>query len=559
MTSPLVQIEGLTVEFPGRQKTAPAVNDLTLDLPTGLVSALMGESGSGKSVTASAIAGLLPVSAQPRVSGSIRFDGNEIANAEEHRLRRLRGNRIGTIFQNPASSFDPSFTIGNQLVEFIRVRRRVVGADARDLASEWLARVGLDDTERVLASYPHQLSGGMRQRVMIAVACIPEPDLLIADEPTTALDPTISAQILDLIDDLRRELGMTVLLVTHDFGVVARISDRVAVLRRGHLVEHGATGDILRSPRHAYTRRLISAVPELSREHVHRPSSSSGPTLLRVSGVTKHFSPASSGSTTEFTALDQVDLTIPRGRAVGLIGESGSGKSTLARIIAGIESPTSGEVRLSLDDDRVPVTSLSRIDRARLIQLVFQDHGSALNPRVRVGEQIARPLRRIGIGLTRADVQSRVENALDRVGLDIALASRYPHQLSGGQRQRAGIARALAVEPSVVLLDEPTSALDVTTQRDILALLGRLRDELNLTFVLISHDLAVVQGFADDVVVLDRGRIVDRFRSSQFHEPDRHEVTRRLVEAVLPVEPSSEPPLSAEPPAAASAAPRAVG
>ncbi|MGW0037084.1 dipeptide ABC transporter ATP-binding protein [Gordonia sp. NPDC003376] len=534
MTTPLLRIDGLSVRFEGRTRRVTAVGDLSLELRRGEALALVGESGSGKSVTASAIAGLLPKAAD--VDGSIVFDGHEMVGASERRLRTLRGARIGTVFQNPATSFDPSFTIGNQLVELIRLHRRLSRPDAREVAVEWLRRVGISDPDRVLRSFPHQLSGGMRQRIMIAVACIPHPDLLIADEPTTALDPTLSVQILDLLDELRSELGITVLIVTHDFGVVARVSDSVAVLRGGELVETGPTRTVLTDPGHPYTRRLIAAAPVL-RAAPAAASSSPGPDdpVLVAESLTRTF--AATRDTGTFAAVDDVSVTVRRHRTLGLIGESGSGKSTLARLIAGIEHPTSGRVTLvgATGVPGVDVDTLSRHDRARRIQLVFQDHGSALNPRRRIGAQIARPIRQVVPGTTRAESIARARRLLEQVGLDPDFADRYPHQLSGGQRQRVGLARALGVRPEVIILDEPTSALDVTTQAEILELLARVREETGVTFVLISHDLAVVHDFADDIIVLDHGRIVDRFEAIDLTGRERSPFTRRLVDAVLPV------------------------
>ncbi|MGW8815001.1 ATP-binding cassette domain-containing protein [Gordonia terrae] len=538
--TPMLSVDGLSVRFPQRNGGVEAVTDLTFDLSSNHVLALVGESGSGKSVTASAIAGLLPASARPEVRGSISLAGSQIVGATEKDLNALRGTRVGTIFQNPATSFDPSFTIGSQLVELIRLHRDISRSDAREVAAEWLLRVGIPDTARVLGSYPHQLSGGMRQRVMIAVACIPEPDLLIADEPTTALDPTLSVRILDLIEDLRSELGMAVLLVTHDFGVVARLSDTVAVLRRGRLVEHGPTRKVLEDPQHEYTRTLITAVPELSADaHLadRAVSSDDAVPAAVIDRVSKVFD-ATGWRAEDFTALDDVSIRIERGRTLGVIGESGSGKSTFARILAGLDVATSGHATIHRDSGEVEVSRLRGADRARHVQLVFQDHGSALNPRVRVGEQISRPIRRSGLLTGKRSLRRRADELLALVGLEPdVIRDRYPHQLSGGQRQRVGIARALGVEPALVILDEPTSALDVTTQDEILRLLADLRSTTAVTFVLIAHDLAVVQAFADDVVVLDRGRVVDRFDARDLTAPERDPVTRRLVDAVLPPRP----------------------
>lgn len=538
--TPILSVDGLSVRFPQRSGAVEAVTDLTFDLQRNHVLALVGESGSGKSVTASAIAGLLPGSARPEVDGSISVAGSQIVGAAEKDLNALRGTTVGTIFQNPATSFDPSFTIGGQLVELIRLHREVSRTEAREVAGEWLDRVGIRDTVRVLGSYPHQLSGGMRQRVMIAVACIPEPDLLIADEPTTALDPTLSVRILDLIADLRAELGMAVLLVTHDFGVVARLSDSVAVLRHGRLVEYGPTRRVLEDPQQEYTRNLITAVPELSADaHLDdrdAPSDDAVPSAV-IDGVSKIFD-ATGRRAADFTALDDVSIRVGRGRALGVIGESGSGKSTLARILAGLDAVTSGRVTIHREGGEVEVSSLRGAERARHVQLVFQDHGSALNPRIPVGEQISRPIRRLGLLTGARSLRRRADELLGLVGLEPGvIRDRFPHQLSGGQRQRVGIARALGVGPALVILDEPTSALDVTTQDEILRLLTNLRSTTEVTFVLIAHDLAVVQAFADDVVVLDRGRVVDRFDARDFRAPERDPVTRRLVDAVLPPRP----------------------
>ena len=534
--SPLLQIRNLSVTFPGHDHRVEAVRDLDLHIDRGEVLALVGESGSGKSVTASAIAGLLPKSARPSVSGEIALDGTVISGLDDKALNKLRGSRIGTIFQNPASSFDPSFTIGNQLIELIRHHKQLARADARDLARSWLLRVGIADPARVLRSYPHQLSGGMRQRVMIAVACIPDPELLIADEPTTALDPTIAKQVLDLLAELRDEYQLSILLVTHDFGVVARMSDRVAVLQRGDRMEAGRTADVLSRPQHPYTRLLIESVPVLR----SRPATTTiadhpdRPPVVDVRTVSKSYSSGSNPLQRKpFEVLHGIDLTVARGEALGLIGESGSGKSTLARLIAGLEPVDSGTITVA----GKPVTGrLGRRDRdlRRTVQLAFQDHGGALNPKVRIGTALTKPLLRLGVADSLRDARKRVDDVLTLVDLDPSFARRYPHELSGGQRQRVGIARALAVKPEVLILDEPTSALDVSTQANVLRLLLDLKNRLDVTFILIAHNLAVVELFADKVAVLDKGSVVDTFDAADFRSPGRHRVTTALVDAVLP-------------------------
>ncbi len=544
-TSPLLQIQDLSVTFTGRQSTVRAVKNVSLTVGDGEVLALVGESGSGKSVTASAIVGLLPAGRGTSLSGSIRFRGRELLGLPDTRLNSVRGRQIGTIFQNPASSLDPSFKIGSQMRELIRHHLGLASSDAVALASEWLDRVGIRDVDRVLDAFPHQLSGGMRQRVMIAIACIPSPSLLIADEPTTALDATIQKQVLTLLAGLRRDLGISILIVTHDFGVVSYLSDRVAVLRRGELVEAGTTEAVLAAPQHPYTRLLIGSVPTLGSSATHMPpmaasADGAADTLVSVEDVVQSFVVRGTGlRKSEFVALDHVSLTIRRGDSLALIGESGSGKTTLGRIITGLLTPTEGRVAHEGMDNRATGREQLRKFR-RSVQIVFQDHGSALNPRLRIGPQITRPVVRLGIAQRGHPATEVAGEMLGLVGLSAEYLGRYPHQLSGGERQRVGIARALAVRPDLVVLDEPTSALDVSTQAQIIDLLITLRDTLGLTFVLIAHNLAVVDQFADHVIVLKDGRVVDRFATADFRDDARDPVTRELVDSVLPPRRSAE-------------------
>jgi peptide/nickel transport system ATP-binding protein len=556
--TPLLRIEKLGVEFASRSVAAKAVRGLSLEVAPGQVVALVGESGSGKTVTASAITGLLP-SSGVRVSGSIQFEGRELLGLSDKELRSVRGTRIGTIFQSPHTSLDPSFKVGKQMVELIRHHQGIATAAAAAVAREWLDRVGIPDASRVLASYPHELSGGMRQRIMIAIACAPSPSLLLADEPTTALDPTIARRILDLLAGLRRDLGISILIVTHDFGVVSHLADSVAVLREGTLVEAGPVDDVLAAPAHPYTRLLIDSVPVLrgfANEALSLGKAEAAVSLaqdderavaseladgaedgviLAAESVSRVFQVTGGPlRRPEFTALSDVTLRLRRGESIGLIGESGSGKSTLARLLTGLISPTAGRIRFAGAD----LAGLSRDDRARfrrIVQIVFQDNGSALNPRLRIGTQITRPLLRMQVASSSAEAAKRAAQTLELVGLDASFLRRYPHQLSGGQRQRVGIARALAVGPQVLVLDEPTSALDVSTQAQVLSLLADLRKRLDIAFVLITHNLAVVEQFADQVIVLKEGRIVDRFAVSDFADDSRHPVTRELVDAVLPL------------------------
>lgn len=544
----LLEIEGLSVTFAGRSRSVRAVQNLDLTVDSGEALALVGESGSGKSVTASSIVGLLPRSGVA-VSGRIRLDGTDLLGLGDKELNRIRGKQIGTIFQNPATSLDPSFKVGKQMVEVIRHHLMLTTADALVLAAEWLERVRISDASRVLGAYPHELSGGMKQRVMIAMACIPSPALLIADEPTTALDPTIQRQVLDLLANIRQELGIALLLVTHDFGVVSYLADSVAVLRRGRLVESGRVDAVLSSPEHPYTRLLIESVPKLRmapksplRDDEDGDSVGSDKivpqrdVILAVEDVSKGFIAKGTGlRKAEITVLSDVTIEVRRGESIGLIGESGSGKSTLARVIAGLLMPSEGRVIF----DGIDIASLSGEGKKtfrRGLQIVFQDHGSALNPRLRIGGQLIRPIVRLGVESPNgSDATDQAVNLLERVGLDSSYLRRYPHQLSGGQRQRIGIARALGVGPKLIILDEPTSALDVSTQAQILELLGQLKQSLDLTFILIAHNLGVVQQFSDRVVVLNSGRVVDTFAADDFGIAARHQATKDLVNAVLPL------------------------
>lgn len=528
---PLLELRGLGVTF---SDGPAAVRGLDLTVDEGEVLALIGASGSGKSVTAAAVVGLLPRSAQ--VTGSVRFAGDELLGRTDRELEAVRGRRIGSVFQDPSTALDPSIRIGRQLVEVARHHRELTRGEAVELAASWLDRVGLPDPEGALDAYPHELSGGMRQRVLIALACLPGPDLLLADEPTTALDPVIQKQVLELLGSLRSELGLAVLLITHDFGVVSALADRVAVLDDGTRVEQGTVEEVLAAPASPVTRRLVDAVPVLgSPDRSPRPSavaraapSDTGAPLLALEGVSHRF------RTRDRTpALDAVGLEIAEGSSVGLIGASGSGKSTLARVVAGLVTPDAGRVRYR---GRDVTGARRRRDARRELQLVFQDHGTALNPRVRVEAALTRPQTRLGVVPSDGRrARDRAVELLETVGLGAEHLDRYPHEVSGGQRQRVGIARALGVRPGLVLLDEPTSALDVDTQGRMLDLLAELRRTAGTTFVLIAHDLAVVERFADRIVVLADGAVVDDFATTALHDPGRHRVTTDLIEAVLPL------------------------
>lgn len=536
---PLLEIRDLHVDFPHPTGRFQAVKSLSLQVAPGEVVALVGESGSGKSVTAAAILGLLPAG-KTQCRGEISFQGIPLLNQPDALLNKVRGHGIATIFQNSLSVLDPSFTIGSQLTENIRRLSPQTRARQRwQLAGEWLDKVGISAAERVLRSYPHELSGGMRQRVMIALAIMCEPALLIADEPTTALDSTIQQQILLLLKQLSQSLNMAILIITHDFGVVSYLSQRVAVMQHGRIVETNHTAQLIQHPQHSYTRQLISAVPELILKQ--RPltglNNDSEP-LLQAVNIAKHFELRIGGGLfakkTRFDAVKPLNLRLRRGEIVGVIGESGSGKSTLARLLARLLAASEGELLFEQQPiTHQPESALTAFRRS--LQCVFQDSLASFNPRLTLEEQLTRPLRRLGIAPDKTQARQLAQQALTDVGLDDALISRYPHQLSGGQRQRASIARALVIKPEFMILDEPTSALDVSVQAQIIRLLLDLHDRFNLTYLFISHNLPVITTLCDRIIVMENGHILDDFSTADLYSPQRHAVTQRLIQAHLPL------------------------
>ncbi|MDQ0932483.1 dipeptide ABC transporter ATP-binding protein [Streptomyces turgidiscabies] len=519
----LVEVDGLTVAFGSLR----AVDGLSFRLGKGAALGLVGESGSGKSTVASALLGLHRGTGA-EVAGTIRVAGTDIQRASEAELRRLRGARAAMVFQDPLSSLDPYYAVGDQIAEVYRVHTKASRRAARARAVDVLDRVGIADAVRRSRSRPHEFSGGMRQRALIAMALACEPDLLIADEPTTALDVTVQAQILDLLHTLREETGMGLLLVTHDVGVAAESVDDVLVMRHGRAVEHGPVAAVLGAPAHAYTRELLAAVPRVDARRAPSGASESDEVVLEAVGLRRDFGRGKRA----FAAVDDVSLTVRRGETLGVVGESGSGKTTLGRMLVGLLEPTAGEVRY---EGRV------RSGPGPAVQMVFQDPVSSLNPRRSVGESIADPLRARG-ERDDARVRERVGGLLERVGLDQAHFDRYPHEFSGGQRQRVGIARALAAEPRVIVCDEPVSALDVTTQAQVVALLGELQRELGLALVFVAHDLAVVRQVSDRVAVMRRGRIVESGPADEVYDNPRDPYTRQLLAAV----PALDPQLAAQ-------------
>ncbi|KAF5994985.1 dipeptide ABC transporter ATP-binding protein [Streptomyces mirabilis] len=508
----LVEVTDLTVGFGSLR----AVDGLSFRLAKGAALGLVGESGSGKSTVASALLGLHRGTGA-EVGGSVRVAGIDVQEASDAELRRLRGGKAAMVFQDPLSSLDPYYAVGDQIAEVYRVHVKASRRAARARAVEVLDRVGIPDAARRARSRPHEFSGGMRQRALIAMALACEPDLLIADEPTTALDVTVQAQILDLLHTLREETGMGLLLVTHDVGVAAESVDEILVMRHGRAVEHGLVGAVLGAPAQAYTQELLGAVPR-----VDAPRTASAVTeevVLEASGLRREFGRGKKA----FAAVDDVSLTIHRGETLGIVGESGSGKTTLGRMLVGLLEPTAGEIK--------PGGGV-RPD----VQMVFQDPVSSLNPRRSVGESIADPLRAQG-ERDEGRIRGRVRELLERVGLEAAHYDRYPHEFSGGQRQRVGIARALAADPRVIVCDEPVSALDVTTQAQVIALLAELQRELGLALVFVAHDLAVVRQVSDRVAVMRRGRIVEYGPADEVYESPRDPYTKQLLAAVPALDP----------------------
>ncbi|MFJ6390430.1 dipeptide ABC transporter ATP-binding protein [Streptomyces sp. NPDC091972] len=512
----LVHVTDLTVGFGDLR----AVDGLSFTLEQGAALALVGESGSGKSTVASALLGLHRGTGA-RVGGSVEVAGVDVQRASDDELRRLRGAKAAMVFQDPLSSLDPYYAIGDQIAEVYRVHTRVSQRTARARAVEVLDRVGIPDAVRRSRSRPHEFSGGMRQRALIAMALACRPRLLIADEPTTALDVTVQAQILDLLHTLRQETGMGLLLVTHDVGVAAESVDDVLVMRHGRTVEQGPVAAVLGAPGEPYTRDLLAAVPRVDAPRA--PSRAAGEVVLEARGLRREFGRGRKA----FAAVDDVSLTVRRGETLGVVGESGSGKTTLGRMLVGLLEPTAGEVRHD---------GHARVGVDPAVQMVFQDPVSSLNPRRSVGESIADPLRARG-ERDEQRIRGRVRELLERVGLEGAHYDRYPHEFSGGQRQRVGIARALAADPRVIVCDEPVSALDVTTQAQVVALLGELQRELGLALVFVAHDLAVVRQVSDRVAVMRHGRIVEQGPVDEVYDSPRDPYTRQLLAAVPALDP----------------------
>lgn len=626
---PLLRVDNLKTYFrtaeasdsrnPATSGLARAVDGVSFEIQHNEIFAIVGESGCGKSVTALSISQLVPQPAGFIAGGEIHYKGREITRLPEVEKRKIRGNEIAMIFQEPMTSLNPVFTVGNQILEAIQQHQKIGGDAAKNAAIEMLDLVGIPEPARRFDEYPHQLSGGMRQRVMIAIALSCRPGLLIADEPTTALDVTIQAQILDLIKNLQREFGMAVLLITHDLGVVSEMADRVAVMYAGKIVETSDWNTLYHSPRHPYTTKLLDSLPsrqkrgdalqtiqgrvpqatrypdgcrfadrcpqvmagcdtvlppliEIDAEHhaachlynpdfnrtdqtaevatstptaavpspIPEPDSTDEP-FVQVDSLRVHF-PIVKGilkrTVGHVYAVDGVNLTIPKGKTLALVGESGCGKTTLGKAVLRLGVPIQGEIRY----DDVDLAGLSRSELhpyRRKLQIIFQDPYSSLNPRAMVGQTIQEGMITHGIGENRSEREDRVRELMQRVGLSPDMVNRYPHEFSGGQRQRIGIARCLAVEPEFIVCDEATSALDVSVQAQILNLLKELQDDLDLTYLFITHNLSVVEYLADEVAVMYLGRIVERGTTEEIFDGPKHPYTRALLSAVPKIDPET--------------------
>ena len=520
----LLDVQDLAVSFVTRNGTNKAVDGISFSVELGKITAIIGESGSGKSVACYSLLGLVPMPPGRIDGGCALFEGRDLLKLEETELRRIRGRDIAMIFQDPMTCLNPYMTIGKQLMEPLLYHRKVTTAQARARALELLAEVGIRDPESTIDNFPHEFSGGMRQRVMIAMALINEPKLLIADEPTTALDVTIQAQILKLIAELQHRRDIGVIFISHDLAVVADIADTIVVMKQGQIVETGNREGIFRNARHPYTQKLLAAIPTDSKP----PRPGAAEPLIRVQNLCTWFSQGKGREPVR--AVNDVSFDINRGEVLGLVGESGSGKSTIGRSILRLVPVTSGEVRF----DGTDLTALEGRElktMRRRMQMIFQDPFASLNPRMTVYDTLAEPLLLHGIE-TRKSVAQGVLKLMDDVGLARAFVRKYPHEFSGGQRQRIAIGRALATRPEFVVADEPVSALDVTIQAQILDLMQQLSREYGLTMLFVSHDLAVVRHLADRILVLYKGEVVEQGTGDELFERPRQAYTRQLLQSI---------------------------
>ncbi|MEK9632760.1 MAG: ABC transporter ATP-binding protein [Opitutae bacterium] len=569
----LLDVKNLKTYFHTRAGTTRAVDDVSFSIDKKEIVGVVGESGSGKSVTCHTMLGLLPQPPAKVEGGSVTFDGQELIGLPPPLLRAIRGKRISMVFQDPMSCLNPYLRIIDQVAEPILIHEKVSREQAESRAIEMMKKVGIRDAEQRARSYPHEFSGGMRQRVMIAMSLATNPDLLLADEPTTALDVTVQARILKILRDLRDDLGIAVLFVTHDLGVVADVADRVVVMYRGKIVEQGKVREIFQNPSHPYVKGLLACRPTLETKYRILPTvddflnteeSEDGPILserrdaaqrlatlekkpssdkrdevspellLKVKGISVHFHSGGGflGKPRETVkAVNEVDLDIPKGRTLGLVGESGCGKTTLGRAILRLQQPTAGSIQYD-GKELIGLTQSDMLEYRKRMQIIFQDPYASLNPRQTIEQTLIEPLLVHKIGSNREDRRDRVVSLLEEVGLGSEFLLRYPHEFSGGQRQRISVARALAVEPEFVVCDECVSAMDVSVQAQVLNLLRELQDKRKLTYLFISHDLSVVKFMSDEIAVMRQGRIEEFGSANEVYENPQSDYTRELLEAV---------------------------
>lgn len=539
---PLLKVNDLSVSFHSGESEFQAVREVSFEVRKGETLGIVGESGSGKSVTARSIMRLLASPPSQMKKGEILFKGVDLANKTQKEMESIRGRDIGMIFQDPMSSLNPTIKVGKQISESLIKHQKVSKREAKKQAIAMMERVGITRSEIRYNQYPHEFSGGMRQRVMIGIALACRPELLIADEPTTALDVTIQAQILHLMKDMQDQLGTSIILITHDLGVVAGMCDRVVVMKEGQIVETGTTAEIFANPKHPYTIRLLNALPRLDQKKKPKPVSlvprdlEDDQPLLEVKSLKQHFN---LGKGNTLKAVNDISFHIRQGETLGVVGESGSGKSTTGRAILRLHEPTGGDVLFK----GVPLNRLSASEMKtmrRHMQIIFQDPYASLNPKMRIMDIIGEALDIHQLAGNAAQREKRVEELLEMVGLDPTHAQRYPHEFSGGQRQRIGIARALAVEPEFIVCDEPLSALDVSIQAQIVQLLEELQQRLGLTYLFIAHDLSMVKHISDRVAVMYNGKIVELAESEELYSNPQHDYTKALLSAIPVPDPAVE-------------------